>query len=139
MPRGCPGWRSSSAARSSSSPAADAKLGVTAAGLCGVVSGVLRQPAGIEVGVERDPDAVAAAAQPRRRATLHAGGAEKIWRQTSAAGAAAERPLAGIAPEAVLAARATLEWDERDPASVIVGPPVAEPAWMRSTASADRN
>lgn len=116
-----------------SGAAADAAVGVIAGGLCGELSGVLRQPAGIEVVLER-----AAGEAPRRRAMVHAGLAEKVWRQTTATGAAAEQPLAGIPGESVLAARTTLTWDDRDAGRAVVGPPAAEPAWMRETTAADR-
>ncbi|MCE9632209.1 MAG: hypothetical protein K8S94_16040 [Planctomycetia bacterium] len=117
--------------------AADAKLGVTAGGLCGVLSGVMRQPAGIEVVLARDPGGEEAAAEPRARATIFAGAAEKVWRQTGVDGAAAE-PLAGIPAELLVAPRATLAWDGRDPAAGVVGPPPVDPAWLRATVANDR-
>jgi hypothetical protein len=116
-----------------SGAAADAAVGVIAGGLCGELSGVLRQPAGIEVVLER-----AAGEAPRRRAMVHAGSAEKVWRQTTATGAPADELLAGIPRESVLAARTTLAWDDRDAGQAVVGPPAAEPAWMRETTAADR-
>ena len=116
-----------------SGAAADAAVGVIAGGLCGELSGMLRQPAGIEVVLGR-----AAGEPPRRWAAVHAGSAEKVWRQTTSAGAAADEPLVGIAPESVLAARTTLTWDDRDPGGAAVGPPAAEPAWLRATATDDR-
>ena len=114
--------------------AADAKLGVMAGGLCGVLSGVMRQPAGIEVLLTRD---AGGDAEPRRRATIFAGAAEKVWRQTGADGGAAE-PLAGMPAELLVAPRATLAWDDRDPAAGVVGPPPVDPTWMSATASNDR-
>ncbi|MEX0671446.1 MAG: hypothetical protein WD060_13425 [Pirellulales bacterium] len=114
--------------------AADAKLGVMAGGLCGVLSGVMRQPAGIEVALTRDPGGDA---EPRRRATIFVGGAEKVWRQTGADGGAAD-PLAGVPAELLVAPRATLAWDDRDPAAGVVGPPPVDPTWMSATASNDR-
>ena len=118
--------------------AADAKVGITAGGLGGVLTGELRQPAGVEVSLERQPGADPAAGSVRHRATLHAGGAEKVWRQTAADGTPLAPPLAGIAAEGVIAARATVTWDDGDPAAVVVGPPAAEPAWMRGSDGEDR-
>ncbi len=117
--------------------AADAKLGVTAGGLCGVLSGVMRQPAGIEVALSRDPGGDDSSAEPLRRATIFAGAAEKVWRQTDAGGGADE-PLAGIPGELLVAPRATLGWDNRDPAVGVVGPPPVDPPWMRGTAANGR-
>jgi hypothetical protein len=116
-----------------SGAAAEAAVGVIAGGLCGELSGMLRQPAGIEVVLDR-----AAGEAPWRRALVHAGAAEKVWRQTAAAGAAADEPLAGIAGESVLAARTTLSWDDRDAGRAVVGPPTAEPSWMREATAGDR-
>ncbi|MGI9176877.1 MAG: hypothetical protein ACR2IT_03360, partial [Pirellulales bacterium] len=116
-----------------SGAAADAAVGVIAGGLCGELSGVLGQPAGIEVALER-----AAGEPPHRWAAVHAGSAEKVWRQTTSAGAAADELLGGIAPESVVAARTTLTWFDRDPGGAVVGPPALEPAWIRTKATADR-
>jgi hypothetical protein len=118
--------------------AADAKIGITAAGLTGVLSGELRQPAGIEVSLDRSPGSDPVTGIARRRAVLFAGAGEKVWRQTAADGSAAAPPLAGIAAEGVVAARAAMIWDDADPAVASLGPPSPEPAWMRGGGSGDR-
>lgn len=107
--------------------AADARVGIAAAGLGGVLSGVLEAPAVVDVPLEIEPGG-----QSRRRARLWVGATEKVWRQTAADGGANVTPLVGVADEALLAPRTTLAWDERDPASAVIEPP-AEPAWARAS------
>lgn len=109
--------------------AADARLGVTAAGLAGVLSGVLEAPAAIDVPLDIEPGE-----QPRRRVRLWVGATEKVWRQTAADGGAVATPLVGLAEEALLAPRATLVWDARDPAAAVIEPPAGQPAWVRPPA-----
>lgn len=116
-----------------SGAAADARIGVLAGGLCGVVSGVMRQPAGIEVLLERLPGQDSL---PTRRAVVHAGGAEKVWRSVAVSGG--PPPLAGLPPEVLLAPRAAIAWDEGDPAVARLVPPAAEPAWMLESSAGDR-
>ena len=116
-----------------SGEAADARVGVMAGGLHGVVSGMMRQPAGIEVLLDRAPGS---ASTPSRRAMIHAGATEKVWQQVAADGGLP--PLAGLPPEVLLAPRAAIAWDERDPAAAMLVPPATEPAWMRFPAGGDR-
>jgi hypothetical protein len=115
--------------------AADARLGLIAGGLCGVVSGVMRDPAGVEMAMDRDPGA---AARPHRRGTVFAGSTEKVWRQTAVAGGPAPEPLAGLPPEVLLPARSAIAWDDREPAGGVRLPPAAEPDWMRIRGGGDR-
>ena len=115
--------------------AADARLGLIAGGLCGVVSGVMRDPAGVEMAMDRDPGA---AARPHRRGTVFAGSAEKVWRQTAAAGGPAPEPLAGLPPEVLLPARSAIAWDDRESTGGVRLPPAAEPDWMRIRGGGDR-
>ena len=114
--------------------AADARLGLIVGGLCGVVSGVMRDPAGVEMAMDRDPGA----ARPHRRGTVFAGSAEKVWRQTAAAGGPAPEPLAGLPPEVLLPARSAIAWDDREPAGGVRLPPAAEPDWLRIRGGGDR-
>jgi hypothetical protein len=116
-----------------SGEAADARIGVLAGGLNGVISGVMRQPAGIEVLLDRGPGVEST---PSRRAVVHAAAAGTVWRQVAAAGGAL--PLVGLPPEVLLAPRAALAWDEGDPSAAAVVPPADEPAWMRFPAGGDR-
>jgi len=116
-----------------SAVAADARIGVLAGGLRGVVSGMMRQPAGIELVLERPPGQ---GSLPTRRAVVHAGGAEKVWRSVTAPGG--PPALAGLPPEVLLAPRAAVVWEERDPAAAVLVPPAAEPAWMLQPAGGDR-
>jgi hypothetical protein len=116
-----------------SGEAADARIGVMAGGLHGVVSGMLRQPVGIEVLLDRAPGS---ASTPSRRAVIHAGATEKVWQQAAADGGSP--PLAGLPPEVLLAPRAAITWDDRDPAAAMLVPPTAEPAWMRFPTGGDR-
>ena len=114
--------------------AADARLGLIVGGLCGVVSGVMRDPAGVEMAMDRDPGA----ARPHRRGTVFAGSAEKVWRQTAAAGGPAPEPLVGLPPEVLLPARSAIAWDDREPAGGVRLPPAAEPDWLRIRGGGDR-
>lgn len=116
-----------------SAAAADARIGVMAGGLRGVISGVMRQPAGIEVLFDRAPGGASA---PSRRAVIHAGATEKVWQQAAAGGD--WTPLAGLPSEVLLAPRAAIAWDDRDPAAATLVPPATEPAWMRFPAGGDR-
>jgi len=116
-----------------SGEAADARIGVMAGGLHGVVSGMMRQPAGIEVLLDRAPGS---ASTPSRRAVIHSGATEKVWQQVAADGGSP--PLAGLPPEVLLAPRAAIAWDDRDPATAMLVPPATEPAWMRFPAGGDR-
>lgn len=115
-----------------SGAAPDARLGVIAGGLRGTLSGVMRQPAGIELVLDRAPGQ---ASSTSRRAVILAGAAEKVWRQAVDDGHA---PLAGLAPEALLPARAAIAWSDHDPAAATIMPPTAEPEWIRSTGGGDR-
>ena len=112
--------------------AADAKIGVLAGGLHGIIAGVMRQPAGIEVVFDRAPGN---ASMPARRAALYAGATEKVWQRLADGNAP---PLAGLPPEVLLAPRAALAWDDRDPAAATLVPPSVEPAWMRFPTGGDR-
>ncbi len=116
-----------------SGEAADARIRVVAGGLNGEISGMMRQPAGIEVLLDRDPGV---ASLPSRRAVVHAGAAEKVWRQMAADGGVP--PLPGLPVEVLLAPRAGLAWEDRDPAAARLVPPADEPAWMRLSAGSDR-
>jgi len=112
-----------------SATAADASLGVIAGGLRGVVSGVMERAAGIEVRFDRDPGT---ASISFRRASVHAGLGDKVWRQDAAAA-----PLAGLPPDVLLPARASIVWDERDPAAAMLAPP-AESSWIAAVPASGR-
>ena len=112
--------------------AADARLGLIAGGLRGTLSGVMRQPAGVELLLDRGPGQ---STTTSRRATIFAGTAEKVWRQAEEEG---KLPLAGLAAEVLVPAGAAIGWSEFDPAAATVMPPAAEPDWVRSAADGDR-
>jgi len=116
-----------------SGEAADARIGVVAGGLNGAISGMMRQPAGIEVLLDRAPGV---ASLPSRQAVVRAGAAEKAWRQVAADGGAL--PLPGLPVEVLLAPRAGLAWEDRDPAAAMLVPPADEPTWMRFPVGGDR-
>lgn len=99
---------------------ADAAIGVVAGGLRGELSGVMDRGAGIDVRFERAPGSGASSV---RHAALHAGLGDKVWRQDAAA------PLAGLPAEVLLPARASIVWDERDPAAAMLAPP-ADERWI---------
>jgi hypothetical protein len=120
------------------SEAADARLGITAGGLVGVLTGELRAPAGVELSLHRPPGTHQDATVVRRLAQFSAGSTQKVWRQTAPDGSPASPPLSGIEPEVVVAARAAIMWDDADPAAARLGPPSDSPAWLRGVASEDR-
>jgi hypothetical protein len=120
------------------SETAELKLGVTAGGLVGQATAAPRQPLGIEVSLDREPDADPAASHAQRRAVVATSDGAASWRQTEADGAAAAKPLAGIAGQVPLAPRVSLTWDDGDPGAATLGPPGVEPAWMRGAPTTDR-
>lgn len=107
------------------------KLGVTAGGLVGIATVLPRQPLGIELSLAREPGSEPAESPARRRARITASDGPASWRQTEPDGAAATERLAGIPAEARLVPRSSLSWDDADPGSAVLGPPDAQPAWMR--------
>lgn len=127
--------------------AADARIGVVAGGLRGMLSGVLRQPAGVEVRLRHGPDGV-----PHAQAAIHAGGAEKVWSEQAAdppaaAGQSPERmppertspdrgfPDRGF-PDRMLPAGSRLLWDSLDPAPRLM--PGSEADWLGPVPQEDR-
>ena len=112
-----------------SSSSADARIGIVAGGLSGVLSGMLRNPAGVEVVLVRADGA----ATGHRTAAVIAGDGDMIWRQTTDTGAAIDQPLIGVRAETLLAAHASIEWSETDPAAAVITPPAATPSWFAAS------
>jgi hypothetical protein len=107
-----------------------ARLGVTAGDLCGVATLDPPGGVGIEVAIDREPGDDPEIAPAKRTARVIGIAAPLGWRQTAADGAAADRPLTGIALELVIPARAALEWNATDPAAAEVASPGSPPAWI---------
>jgi len=102
------------------SPAAAARLGITAGGLSGLITAGLRAPVGIEVRLAVDAGADPAESEARTTARIVTGSSAIAWQQTQADGTPAREPLQGIAPQGMLDTAAALVWDSRDPGGVVV-------------------
>lgn len=102
------------------SPAAAARLGITAGELSGVITAGLRAPVGIEVSLAVDAGADPAESEARTTARIVTGSSAIAWQQTQADGTPAREPLQGIAPQGMLDTAAALVWDSRDPGGVVV-------------------
>ncbi|RLS76408.1 MAG: hypothetical protein DWI03_09150, partial [Planctomycetota bacterium] len=120
------------------SETAELKLGLTAGGLVGRATAAPRQPLGIKLVLDREPGTDPATSHTRRRVVMSTSEGAASWRQTEADGAAAAKPLVGIAAQSPLAPRVALTWDEADPGAATVGPPGTPPAWMRGAQYGDR-
>ena len=109
--------------------AAEAKLGITAGGLSGVVTLGKGKPLGIAVDLVREPGADPTVVPPGRTVLLHATGGI-AWRQTEVDGGPPGRPLDGIALEHDLPPRSDLVWTSAEPGAARVAPVGRSPEWM---------
>lgn len=117
------------------SEAAEAPVGITAAGLSGTCT-LGRQPVGVEVKLIRNGGDDPAAVPPGRSVRLITSGGSR-WRQTEADGGPPGVPLAGLALEQPLPPRGGLEWESSAAAAARQLPPAAAPSWMQLTAATD--
>ena len=115
------------------SEAAEATVGITAAGLSGRCTLGPRQPVGVEVKLIRNGGDDPAAVPPGRSVRLITSGGSR-WRQTEADGGPPGVSLAGLALEQPLPPRGGLEWESSAAAAARQLPPAAEPSWMQLTA-----
>ncbi|MFM9194940.1 MAG: hypothetical protein ACKOWG_04195, partial [Planctomycetia bacterium] len=116
---------------------ADARLGITAAGMTGTVDGGLLNPVAIGVDLERaigaDPASTPAVLRSRIIATQGL-----AWRQTTGEGLPIEKPLEGIDTQGLLDAGMMLEWSSRAAERVTVARLPSLPAWIESGVRPDR-
>ena len=110
---------------------ADARLGITAAGLVGTIDAGLLNPVAIEVELDRFPGADPVNTPPLVRSRIYAA-SSLAWRQTAAAGQPVERPLEGIDAQGMLDAGMSLEWSSNGPGRVAVVRNRVLPAWIES-------
>jgi hypothetical protein len=116
---------------------ADARLGVTAAGMVGTVDGGLLNPVAIAVDLDRTVGADPASAPPLVRSRIIASRG-LVWRQTAAEGRPVEHPLEGIDAQGMLDAGMALEWSSKVPERVAVARMPTLPAWIESGVRPDR-
>jgi hypothetical protein len=116
---------------------ADARLGVTAAGMIGTVDGGLLNPVAIAVDLDRTVGADPASAPPVVRSRIIAARG-LVWRQTAAEGRPVEHPLEGIDAQGMLDAGMALEWSSKVPERVAVARMPTLPAWIESGVRPDR-
>jgi hypothetical protein len=116
---------------------ADARLGMTAAGLVGIVDAGLLSPVAIEVKLDRLPGTEPATTLPRIEATVIASRG-LAWRQTAADGRPAEQLLEGIDAEGMLEAGMSLAWGSTEPGRVAVVRSRVLPPWIESGSRPDR-
>ena len=110
---------------------ADARLGITAAGLVGTIDAGLLNPVAIEVELDRFPGADPVNTPPLVRSRIYAA-SSLAWRQTAAGGQPVERPLEGIDAQGLLDAGMSLEWSSNGPGRVAVVRNRVLPAWIES-------
>jgi len=110
---------------------ADARLGITAAGLVGTIDAGLLNPVAIEVELDRFPGADPVNTPPVVRSRIYAA-SSLAWRQTTAGGQPVERPLEGIDAQGMLDAGMSLEWSSNGPGRVAVVRHHMLPGWIES-------
>ena len=110
---------------------ADARLGITAAGLVGTIDAGLLNPVAIEVELDRFPGADPVNTPPLVRSRIYAA-SSLAWRQTAAGGQPVERPLEGIDAQGMLDAGMSLEWSSNGPGRVAVVRNRVLPGWIES-------
>jgi hypothetical protein len=116
---------------------ADARLGISAAGMTGAVDGGLLNPVAIGVDLDRTAGADPASTPSVVRSRIIASRG-LAWRQTTAEGLPIEKPLEGIEPQGMLDAGMVLEWSSRTPDRVAVARLPSMPAWIESGVRPDR-
>jgi len=120
-----------------SDAAAGAAVGISAAGLRGVVALGPRQPLGIEVRLVHRPGDDPAVVSPGQDARVFAtGGVE--WRQTGADGSPEPEPLAAIGATQAVPPRGSLTWTSADPGRAGLQPDAGEPDWLNRGQPAGR-
>lgn len=116
---------------------ADARMGMTAAGLVGIVDAGLLSPVAIEVKLARLPGSEPANTLPRVEATVIASRG-LAWRQTASDGRPAEALLEGIDAQGMLEAGMSLAWVSTEPGRGTVVRSRVLPTWIESGSRPDR-
>lgn len=117
--------------------AAEATVGITAAGLAGVATLGPRQMVGVAAELVREHGTDPAVTSPGRRARLETTGGIR-WRQTELDGGPVGRPLAGLALDQPLPPRGGIGWTSAAPETATLLPLEDATGWMNRTAPADR-
>jgi len=116
---------------------AEARLGITAAGLAGTVTAGLLSPVAVEVDLDRYPGADPTSTPPLTRSRIYAFQGLS-WRQTTGGGLPVEQPLEGIDIEGLLAAGMSLEWISTASGRVAMVRNRGLPSWIESGSMPDR-
>lgn len=117
---------------------ADARLGITAAGLVGIIDAGLLEPVAVEVRLDRPLGDDPATVPPRVTGRVGAGTRGIAWRQTTSDGRPAEPPLEGIAPQGLLDSGAAIEWTSIEPGRITVDRRGGQPPWVEAGLRLDR-
>jgi uncharacterized protein YdbL (DUF1318 family) len=117
---------------------ADARLGITAAGLVGTIDAGLVEPVAAEVRLDRPLGDDPATVPPQVTARVGAGPRGIVWRQTMPDGRPAEPSLEGIAAQGLLDAGTALEWTSAAPDRIAVDRRAGQPPWVDSGLRLDR-
>lgn len=117
---------------------ADARLGITAAGLSGTIEAGLAEPVAVQVELTRFPGTRPGDGESRVRAEIIAASRGIVWRQAAADGTPPAQPLEGIGPQGMLPAGTALEWDSAAPGRATVAREPALPAWVNAGPRTDR-
>jgi hypothetical protein len=117
---------------------ADARMGITAAGLVGTIDAGLVEPVAAEVRLDRPLGDDPATVPPQVTARIGAGPRGIVWRQTMPDGRPAEPPLEGIAAQGLLDAGTALEWTSTAPDRITVDRRAGQPPWVEVGLRLDR-
>lgn len=116
----------------------DARVGVVAGGLEGIITAGLDGQAAVVVELDRAPGSDPAVEAARVRASVMAVNGGLAWRQTSRAADGELRPLAGLAAEGMLDARTALTWQSLAADVASATPLGAMPAWVAAPVPGDK-
>lgn len=116
----------------------DARVGVTAGGLTGMITAGLAGPAAISVDLDRVPGTDPTTEAARVRASVIAVNGGIVWKQGGVAADGSPRLLDGIAAEGMLDARTSIAWESVAPDLGRIVQLDALPAWVVTAPQVDK-